>query len=199
MSGGPFGDDDPRDARLLGMVIGVVIDRADPLGLGRVMARVPGLFDQGTPWAKPLTIGGGTRNSGLFFVPEVGADVALWFSHGDPDEPYYMAAHWGLPDGQSEVPAEAFPEGAAAEAEPDNRVIAAPGWRIEIDSTEGQRKLRITNQKTGDNITLDQEANSILIQATTSLQLRAEGEIVLDAPMVTIGGRPVRVGQETPI
>lgn len=194
-----FDDGDPRDSRLLGMVVGVVIDRADPLKLGRVRVKIPGMFEEGTAWAKPLTVGGGTRNTGLFFVPEVGAEVAIWFNQGDPDEPYYQPAHWGLPDGQSEVPAEAFPDGADDSPEPDNRVIAVPGWRIEIDATDGQRKLRLTNQKTGDNITLDQERNSILIQATTSLQLVSEGEIVLDATMITIGGRPVKVGLEESI
>jgi len=196
---GSFDDSDPRDTRIHGMLVGVVIDRADPLKLGRIRVKVPGWFDEGTAWAKPLTVGGGTRNTGLFFVPEVGAEVALWFNQGDPDEPYYQPAHWGLPEGQSEVPSEAFPDGAGDSPEPDNRVIAVPGWRIEIDATPDQRKLRITNQKTGDNITLDQERNSILIQATTSLQLRAEGEIDLDAPMITIGGRPVKVGLEEPI
>ncbi len=181
------------------MVVGVVTDRADPLRLGRIRARVPGMFDEGTAWAKPLSPGGGIRNNGMFFTPEIGAEVALWFNQGDPDEPYFMAAHWGLPGGTSEVPGEAFPADAGPDAEPDNRVIAVPGFRIEIDATQGQRKLRITNQKTGDNITLDQERNSILIQATTSLHLRAEGEIVLDAPLITIGGRPVKMGQETPI
>jgi len=195
----PFDDRNAADARTNGMVVGVVTDRQDPLKLGRIRVRVPGLFDDGTPWAKPLTVGGGTRNTGLFFVPEIGAEVAVWFNQGDPDEPYYMPAHWGLPGGQSEVPSEAFPGEAGADAEPDNRVIAVPGFRIEIDATEGQRKLRLTNQKTGDNITLDQEDNSILIQGTTSVLIRAEGEVELDASMITIGGRPVRIGVEEPI
>lgn len=196
MSSDAFEDKDPRDTRITGLLVGTVMDRRDPLRKGRVRVKIPGIFSEGTPWAKPLTLGGGTRNNGIFFVPELDAEVAVLFNQGDPDEPYFLSAHWGAPEGESEVPAEAIPGG---NLEPDNRVIAVPGFRIELNATPGERMLRITNQKSGDCITLDQEANSILIRATTRLVLEATGEIVLDAPLITVGGRPVRVGGEGPI
>jgi len=58
--------------------------------------------------------------------------------------PNFLSAHWGKPDGESEVPEEAQKD------PPDNRVIATPTFRIELDESEGARKLKLTNRKTGD-------------------------------------------------
>ena len=44
----------------------------------------------------------------------------------------------------------------------------------------------------GDLIELDAETNSITIQATTSIVIKAEGAITLDAAQVNINGRAVR-------
>ena len=47
----------------------------------------------------------------------------LFFNQGDVDAPYYLSAHWGKPDGESEVPEEAQKD------PPDNRVLATPTSR----------------------------------------------------------------------
>ncbi len=185
----PQFDDDlgQNDTRLLGMYVGYVVDRKDPEQLGRVRVCVPGLIDPSSGWAWPLgTVGGGSKNRGLFAVPEENAEVALFFNQGDIDQPHYLAAHWGKPDGQSEVPEEAQKDS------PDNRVLATETFRIELDETEGARKLKLTNKKTGDYLEFNAEANTVTLQATTSLTIRAVGGIALEATQVNIAGRVVR-------
>ena len=110
------------------MYVGYVTDRRDPEGLGRVRVCVPGVLEPFSAWAWPLgTSGGGMKDHGFFAVPEEGAEVAIFFNQGDVDAPYYLSAHWGKPDGESEVPEEAQKD------PPDNRVIATPTFRIELD------------------------------------------------------------------
>lgn len=188
MSYAPFDDDiDTHDTRLLGLYVGYVTHRDDPEQLGRVRVCIPGLVEPYGSWAWPLgTSGGGSKDRGFFAVPEVGAEVAVFFNQGDVDEPYYLAAHWGKPDGESEVPEE------ARRTPPDNRVLATETFRVELDETEGQRKLRLTNKKTGDHLVFDAEANAVTLEATTAITIKAVGAIRLEAPHITIGGRAVR-------
>lgn len=182
-------DDDvhTHDTRLFGLYIGYVTKRNDPEGLGRVRVCVPGLIEPESGWAWPLgTVGGGSKDTGFFAVPEEGAEVALFFNQGDVDEPYYLSAHWGKPAGASEVPEEAQRE------LPDNRVFSTKTFRIELDESSAQRKLRLTNKKTGDHLEFDAETNTVTLEATTALTLRAVGRIALEATEVTIAGRVVR-------
>ena len=183
-----FDDDIDRAERsLLGMYLGYVTDRDDPEQLGRVRVCVPGVLEPSSGWAWPLgTAGGGSKNRGFFAVPELGAEIAVWFCQGAIDCPWYLSAHWGKPDGQSEVPEE------AQKSPPDNRVFATETFRIELDETKGARKLKLTNKKTGDNLVLDAETNSIVLEGTTSIAIRAVGAISLEAAQINIGGRVVR-------
>lgn len=184
----PFDDDLSRhDTRLFGMYVGHVTDRKDPDKLGRVRVCVPGLLEPHSAWAWPLgTVGGGSKNRGFFAVPEEGAEVALFFNQGDVDKPYFISAHWGKPNGESEVPEEAQKD------PPDNRVLATETFRLELDESDGARRLKITNKKTDDYLLFDAEANTITLQGTTSIVIKAVGAISLDATHITIGGRAIR-------
>ena len=182
-------DDDiqARDTRLLGMYVGYVTHRRDPDRLGRVRVCIPGVVEPHSAWAWPLgTAGGGFKDRGLFAVPEEGAEVAVFFNQGNVEAPYYLAAHWGKPNGESEVPEE------AQKTPPDNRVFATQTFRIELDESKDSRKLKLTNKKTGDHLIFDAEENTVTLEATTALTLRAVGAISLEATQVTIAGRVVR-------
>jgi hypothetical protein len=185
---GNFDDDiETHDSRLLGMYLGYVTQRDDPEQLGRVRVCIPGVLEPESAWAWPLgTSGGGSRNRGLFAVPEQGAEVAVFFNQGNVDAPHYLAAHWGKPGGESELAEE------ARKTPPDNRVLATETFRVELDESAKGRKLRLTNKKTGDNLVFDAEENTVTLEATTALTLRAVGAITIDAMHVTIAGRVVR-------
>jgi len=182
-------DDDihTHDTRLVGLYVGYVTKRDDEEQLGRVRVCIPGVLEPESAWAWPLgTGGGGSKDRGLFAVPEEGAEVAVFFNQGKEDAPYYLAAHWGKPGGDSEVPVE------AQRNPPDNRVFATKTFRIELDESEKSRKLKLTNKKTGDSLTFDAEDNTVTLEATTALTLKAVGAISIEAPLVTIAGRVVR-------
>jgi hypothetical protein len=166
-----------------------VVDRNDPEQLGRVKFSIPGLIEPASPWAFPVaTVGGGSKDSGFFAVPERGAEVYVFFVGGDIDEPRYFAGHWGITDEGSEVPEE------ARKTPPDNRVFATRHFRIELDESEGVRKLRLLNRRTGDFIELDAETNAITIQATTTLTLTATGLVDIRGTLLQLNGRPVLPG-----
>ena len=183
-----FDDDtETQDTRLFGLYLGYVTDRRDPEKLGRVRVCVPGVLEPESAWAWPLgTSGGGSKDEGFFAVPEKGAEVGVFFNQGNVDQPHYLASHWGKPNGESEVPIEAQKD------PPDNRVFSTKTFRVEFDETEGGRRLRLTNKKTGDHLLFDAEENSVTLEATTAITLRAIGAISLEATQVTIAGRVVR-------
>lgn len=170
-------------AKLLGLFVGYVVEREDPKGLGRVRACIPGVVEPKTTWAMPLGGGGGgSKDRGDFAVPRQGAEVAVFFNQGDIDAPYYMAAQWGA----GEVPEE------AQKSPPDNRVLATETFRVEMDETANGRRLRLTNRKTGDHLEFDAEANTVTLQATTTLTLRATGAVRIEGTQVFVAGRVVR-------
>ncbi len=182
-----FADDtSAHDTPLHGMFVGYVVDRNDPEQLGRVRCCIPGVMEPHGPWSWPLgTVGGGSANRGIFAVPEVGAEVAVWFNQGD-GEPHYLAAHWGKPRGVSEVPEE------ARRTPPDNFVLATETFRIELDEASGRKKLQLKNCRTGDVLLFDAEDNTITLQGTTAITIRAVGAISLEATQITLNGRVVR-------
>ena len=184
-------DDDLGEQNHLGLYVGYVVDRDDPEQLGRVRVCIPGVIEPASAWAWPLgTSGGGSKNRGFFAVPERNAEIGVFFKQGDIDAPYYLAGHWGRPEGKSEVPDE------AQRTPPDNRVFATETFRIEVDEGKDQRKLRLLNTRTGDRVTLNAEDNTISIEATTAITIKAVGAIALEAALVTIAGRVVRPVQD---
>jgi uncharacterized protein involved in type VI secretion and phage assembly len=186
-----FDDDDldRDDTKLPYIYEGVVVDRNDPEKLGRIRFAVPGLIEPASPWAYPAgTLGGGSKDCGFFAVPEKGAEVYVFFVGGDIDEPRYFAGHWGITNQGNEVPEE------AQRQPPDNRVLATKHFRIELDESQGAKKLRLKNRKTGDFIELDAEQNTITIQATTALTIRATGIVDISGALLQLNGRPVLAG-----
>lgn len=161
-----FDDDDldREDTKLPFIYEGTVVDRNDPDKLGRVKFMIPGLIEPSSPWAFPAgTLGGGAKDTGSFAIPADGAEVYVFFVAGDMEEPRYLAGHWGETDDGNEVPEEAQKD------PPDNRVIATPGFRIEMDESDGEKKLKLTSKSSGDFIEIDAEEDTITVQASTSI------------------------------
>jgi hypothetical protein len=181
-----FDDDDDGETKVLGLEVGYVTNRDDPEGLGRVRLCIPGLIEPESAWAFPLgTGGGGSKRRGFFAVPEVGAEVGVFFKRGDISAPYYLSAHWGKPDGVSEVPDE-------AQGKVNNRVISTETFALELDETAGSRKARLSCRKTGDYFEINAEDNTMTVSVTTALKIQAVGAVVVDSMALTLNGRTVR-------
>lgn len=171
-----------------GMYVGVVVDREDPDGLGRVRVMVPGLLEPSSGWAWPLgTVGGGGKDRGFFAVPELDAEVGIFFHQGDVDQPFYVPAHWGAPGGESEVPAEAG-------GSPDVRVMATASFRIVIDERPGRRHLAVIDRVTGDGLEIDAETHRVTLRATSGLHIESTGPLSIESLALTLNGRSVRPG-----
>lgn len=185
-------ENDLGDIRYYAMQTGVVVDRNDPKKLGRVRVRIPGLCEPYSGWAWPVgTSGGGSAKRGLKYVPQVGAEVSLWFRGGDPDQPYYAAGHWGEPGGQSEIPTDA----AGVDKSEDVHTLEFDRYAITIDERDPKaQSLIIKDKVSGDSIEFDGKAPGIVITATAALVIDVMGICSIDASTLILNGRKVSDG-----
>jgi uncharacterized protein involved in type VI secretion and phage assembly len=91
--------------RYFGKYRGTVVENADPMMIGRILAIVPDVSNTfPTSWAMPCLPWGGIQ-TGVFCVPPIGAGVWVEFEQGDPDYPVWTGCYWGS---AAEVPAAAL-------------------------------------------------------------------------------------------
>ena len=177
--------DDP-DPPFLGLEIGVVVNRDDPAGLGRVRIRIPGIVPA-SAWAFPLGApGGGSGDRGTWWLPEEGAEVGVFFKRGDPDHPYYLPANWGAPASGNEVPAAAQ---VAGKGDPDIRVFAFGAYDMVIDTRPATKSFKIVDKADGENLLeFDGVTRVLTISATTAIRINATGAIEIQGLITTIQG-----------
>lgn len=81
---------------------GTVLLNIDPLQTGRLLVQVPDVYGLGTSsWALACVPLAG-KQTGSWFVPQIGAGVWVEFERGDPDYPIWSGCWWGS---AAEVPA----------------------------------------------------------------------------------------------
>lgn len=180
-----------------GMLTGTVVDNADPLHLHRVRILVPGIVEPATDWAWPITAGGGGPQRGGHIVPAIGADVCLWFEHGDPNgKAVYACGWWGQTGAGSEVPRDVASAGADAHKVQSFEI---DGLSFTVDERSGARSLRVVARELADggapveiaSLEIDREGRGIVISATTAIVLRTPGLIHLEGLVVNINDRVV--------
>lgn len=177
------------DARYYGLQMGTVIENADPDGLHRVRVRIPGIAEPSTGWAFPLTAGGGSKGRGGHVVPDVGADVALWFHQGDPNgSAFYLAGWWGLPEAGTEVPGDLATAGEDAHLV---QVLKIGRIVFTVDERPGKRALRVEDTEGAGLIEVDLEQKGLLIEGLAGVVIKSLGAVVIDALTVNIKGRDV--------
>lgn len=179
-------DPDQPDPLFPFLEIGVVIDRSDSKGLGRVRVRIPGVIPA-SAWAWPLGApGGGSADKGTWWIPEIGAEVGVFFKRGDPDHPYYLPANWGAPPAGNEVPTAAQVGG---KGDPDIRVLAFGTYDVVIDTRPATKSFKIVDKADGENlIEFDGVTRVLTISATTAIRINATGAIEIQGLITTIQG-----------
>jgi hypothetical protein len=186
--------DGAGDPRFTALYRGVVTDNADPLKVGRVKVRVPGLLEPSSGWALPLNVGGGAEALGLFFVPEVGAEVAVWFHQGDVDEVHYIPGCFRAPRRTSGLNARVSAK-SPADA-PKVKVLETDRWLVVLDDSLDTPGLLLSDKVSGDGIELDGLTRQMSIVATSSIRIAAIGTVAIEGVNVTINGRPVAPSTE---
>lgn len=166
-------------ARLFGVMIGIVTNNQDPDGLGRVKVKIPRLSgDDESNWARVATFMAG-KERGAFFLPEVEDEVLVAFECGDINMPYIIGALWNGVDKPFET---------NSDGKNDKRVIKSrSGHLIRLDDKDGAEMIEIID-KTGNNlITLDAKNNKITISSDKDIELSAsKGKVTISAQDVEI-------------
>jgi hypothetical protein len=164
---------------------GIVRERDDPEGIGRVKLEVPGVIQRST-WALPAGHpSSGKAGLGSIEPPPLGATVLAGFEAANIEAPYYFTGPW---------PLGGAPAGHAVTATGDNKVFADERLKIERDARIGTSGYRITDVATSGaaiKIEMDLETLQVEVSSTLAVTIRATGPLQLTGGAVTINGRPV--------
>lgn len=163
-----------------GVVIGVVSDIDDPLGLNRVRVDFPHLGGMKSAWARLVSLMAGDGR-GVVFRPEVGDEVLVVYEQGDPRRPYILGALWSTVD----RPPDGDPDRAANHW---RFIRSRSGHLVKLDDTPGQERIEIEDKDGlrrlvidagGDRVELTAESGTITIEATA-------GDVRVRAPQATV-------------
>jgi hypothetical protein len=82
------------DPKIYGVVVGRVINVADPLMLGRVQVQIPDIdaLDL-SAWAR-VAVPGASLAAGIYWIPNVEDEVLVAFEQGDIHAPYIIGCLW---------------------------------------------------------------------------------------------------------
>lgn len=174
-----------------GLYDGWITDNVDPLKLGRVRIVIPGLVEPETDWASPIGCpGGGSNSRGLWSIPEIGANVAVFFKEGELETPRYLTGPWSLPKDSTEAPT--FTRNLTPAEAVQMTGLQTPRWEIVLDDRDGNEGLLIRDRKNPDNaIVFDGVQQTVSINGTVAVQITSTGIVNIDAMQVTINGRIV--------
>jgi hypothetical protein len=87
---------DKPSPTMTGLVIGTVVDNADPLEHGQVKVMFPWLApDYISAWARVMQIGASKAGSGFLWLPEIGDEVLVGFDRGSIEHPFVIGNLYG--------------------------------------------------------------------------------------------------------
>ncbi len=164
--------------RMQGVVIGLVIDRDDPEGLGRIRVRFPWLSDDNSSnWARVATPLAGAE-LGVFFQPEIDDEALVVFEQGDVRRPYIVGYLW---NGDNQPPS----------SDPAQRTIrTVSGHSLVFDDTSGSEQVTIED-KSGNRIVMS--ADGITIESAADITIKGMNVTVEAQGQLTARGNPIHL------
>jgi len=171
-----------------GYYVGTVYSNSDPLGLNRIQATVPGIYDPTrgpVPWIAPLPyspFGFGTSAKGpygTYGVPPVGSVIKIELQNGDVHKPLYTSLYT-LPNVNSAFPSTIWgfqdPDGNIVQYDTTNhtyRFVTYGGAIITISQT-GQRTTTVNGDTTNSD-------GAWQVNVTGNAGITASGNVSVDA------------------
>ncbi|WP_276166935.1 type VI secretion system Vgr family protein [Zobellia alginiliquefaciens] len=164
---------------------GLVLDNADPDGLGRIKVQFPWQKPMGTntPWIKvPTPYSGGGK--GFYFIPEKDEEVLVGFEGGNPEKPFVLSAGFNS-------------SASSGFADADNNIKAIKtrsGHIIELNDTDGGESITIKDKN--ENIfQIDTATNDITVNANNNVNINAVETIKLSAKNIELSAQEDIVSQ----
>jgi uncharacterized protein involved in type VI secretion and phage assembly len=166
-------------SKIQGVVTGQVTNINDPENQGRIQVSLPYLGGQNQSyWAPVATLMAG-KGRGAWFMPQVDDEVLIAFNQDDVAHPHIIGFLW---NGQDTPPS----------MDPNLRLIQSfNGHHLELydkpveGGDQGHIRLQLAR---GDGTVNIVEINN------TSIVIRSDSSISIEAPLVTINQRPVVPG-----
>jgi len=163
---------EPDSGRASGVVIGIVTNNNDPLGLGRVKVRFPHLGSAPpveSNWCRVASPMAGSMR-GFYVIPEVNDEVLVTFEHGDVNYPYVIGSLWSNVD-RPPKPSSAVVVGGKV----TQRIFKSPvGHQIILDDTPGAEKITIVDKTMTNSIEIDSKPPG-------AIKLTVNGDCIVDA------------------
>lgn len=178
-----------RTKRINGIVTGIVTNNKDEEGLGRIKIKFPWLSEENeADWAKVMSFMAGKERGG-FFLPEVGDEVLVAFEHGDINYPYVIGALWNNEDNPPETNSDGKNNIRKIRSRSGHEIVfndddtskkekieihTNGGHKILLDDTDGQEKIEIIDKTGSNKMTIDSVQNSISIESSSQLKIKAQ-------------------------
>lgn len=157
--------------KIPGVGVAIVVDVNDPEKLGRLRLKFPWMDDEESPWA-PVAASFAGKDRGAFYMPEVGDEVLVAFELGNFDHPFVVGFLWNGKDTPptDDVHLRLFRSVNGHEiAVHDPAVAGGDKGYIRIKDAHG----------------------NVVELSNAQIKIQSVGVISIQAPSVTINGRPV--------
>jgi uncharacterized protein involved in type VI secretion and phage assembly len=142
-------------------------------------------------WVPPIGVaGGGSDAKGFYFVPEIGANIAVVFLLGDVDHPRYLVGQWGTGEAPS------FARGLSASDAVKVAGIQSSRWEIVLDDRPGMESVRIKDLRFDDVVEIDGAGHGVHIKGTAAVVIESTGVVSITALQIVLNGRVVRPSGE---
>ncbi|MBI1298817.1 phage tail protein [bacterium] len=174
-------------SKIFGVVVGIVIDIQDPLGLGRVKVDYTWLAEKGaetvamekdkgrahSQWARVMSFMAGAKRGG-YFMPEPNDEVLVAFEHGEMDRPIVLGGLWNKED--------APPESMDGDGKNNVRSIhSRSGHKFTFNDSDDAPSVQIIDQTGKNSITIDSKNKKMIIAVDGDLEIKAGGKISISA------------------
>ena len=142
---------------MAGILTGIVKEIYDDKFPG--MVKVEFFMTDGTvnvsDWVRVIVPYGG-KDKGMYFLPDIGDEVAVAFEQGNIEKPYILGCLWNKTD--------KIPDNSVTKDNTIKKLKTKGGHEIIFDDTENKGKITISTPKKSE-ISVDDENSSITIKA----------------------------------